>query len=255
MSNANSSEYSALNICPKISLRACLSNLSRRCKKSSRARCGLAAMLAAISSADKPNAFKPSLKSFVPILALCNLDNNALIAVPASSGDLPKLTKVAANAAASSLSKPNCLALPPIRINTSPISFSLAAVVLPSALMASPNSAISLICKPYTLLILADISPAASALMPKAFAICAVIWVNCGSLSNAKPICPPAAAICANSSGIMPNCPAISLRLPESALICSGVASVTFLTCAIALSNLIASLVTYAKPPPAPTKP
>ena len=167
--------------------RCCLSISDRVFRKLLKACCGLALISSASLLALIPMPAKASLKSSDCTLAVCSLVNSALIAVPATSGDLPKLIKAADNAAACSVASPNCLACPPIRCMTSTISDSLAADVLPSVLMASPSLPTSSIGNPNTLAIFAAASPASSAVMPNATDISPAILVNSPNFSIGIP--------------------------------------------------------------------
>ena len=239
-----SSLYSVPNICDKAIERLCLSRFSSDFKKLFKACCGSAAISAAILSAERPIALKPSWNLSPCTWAVCNFDNKALIAVAATSGGLPSAIMASASAAASSAAKPNCLALPPMRVMAATMSFSLAAVLLPSRLMASPSSSTPSRGKSNTLVSLAAASAAASAPISNATAILPAISVNWPSFSSGMPNWPPCAAISATASGTMPNSKARFLIWPLKASICWGVPSTTFFTPAMARSNSIASLVT-----------
>ena len=84
--------------------------------------------------------------NFLPCLpAVCSLLSIALMAVPAFSGALPRLIKEPARALACTGVKPNCRAVPPIRLSAGTISFAFAAVLSDKWLIASPSLLISVI--------------------------------------------------------------------------------------------------------------
>ena len=178
------------------------------------------------------------------------------MAVPATSGVLPKLMKAFDNEAVCISVNPNCLATPPTRDKVLTISPALAGLELDKWLIASPNLPICAIGISYTLASFAMLSPACSADISNATDILAMVSVNfCRSLRG-TPNCPPAAVIFANSPaaiGIFLVMPRISRSI---CLNCSGVSkSTTFLTSAIADSKSMASLTGMANVPTAAAAP
>lgn len=106
---------------------------------------------------------------------------------------------MAARAAASSLARPNCLAVPPMRSITSTMSRSVEAVLLPSWLTASPNWFMSAMLMPNSVFSLPRAVPASPAVMLKAVDILATTSVNAGMSFLAMPSWPAAAAMAASS--------------------------------------------------------
>ena len=111
----------------------------------------------------------------------------ALMPVPATCADTPMLSMVEASALACSAVKPNCFAVPPMRVNTSTILDSVAAVVLPRVLIASPSASTCSIGKPKMFVNLATACPASSAVMPKAVDILAARSTKVSSFSIGTP--------------------------------------------------------------------
>ena len=250
-SKLTSSEYSCPNSL-KVAIDLCWSSsLLRVCKKSDSAACGLALISSANLSADKPIPSSASWNPFPCTCAVCNLVSRPFTAVAATSGVLPNEINVAVNAAACSSARPNCFAVPPIRTIALTISGSLAAVLLPSVLIASPSASTSNIEIPNTLASSAADWAASSALMPKAMDILPAISVNCPSSSIGIPSWPPCAAISATASLLKPKSIDSCWISVDNAFICSGEPSTVFLTPAIAASKSIAALATSVRPPAA----
>ena len=166
-----------------------------------------------------------------------------LMAVPATSGGLPKLINAFASEAVCNSVKPNCFATPPTRPIAVTISLALAGLLLDRWLMASPSLPIWAIGISYTLASFAILSPAASADISNATDILATVSVKPAISCRAMPSCPPLAAMAASSL------PAIGMRWVISSRSCCicwnccGVSkSTTLRTSAMLLSKSIAIL-------------
>ena len=182
-----SSAYSLPNKSTNTPVRLAFGNFSTRFKKSTIAPCPSLAMFFFSCLAEIPTSFSAAWNFLPPLSAVLSEVSIPLIAVLATSGDLPNEIKVLAKAAAAFSVKPKSLDTPAIRPSVFTISDALAGELFDNSLIASPKSPILLIGILYTLASFAIESPLCSADISKATDILAMVVVNSFKSCSATP--------------------------------------------------------------------